>query len=526
MGPLKGVTPAGNFARVTVGITLMAAAACSGHTAPATSPATPKPSRAVRELRSDLSMVFNAPAMARGVWGVDIRSVDTGEVLFSHNGDRLMMPASNMKILTLATAAQTLGWDYRFATTLETTAPIEDGIIRGDVIVRSNGDPTINTRDNRATAVFDQWANALREGGITAIEGRVIGDDQAFDDDGVGPGWSWDYLEAGYAAPSGALEFNENTAEVTISPGAAPGDPAIASITPGTGLLLTNRAVTIQPSLRASGSTVQPAADARRASVDLRRRIDRPEIEITGTVALGAEASRRTIAVLNPTLYLAEAVKGALTSRGIEVGGAAVDIDDVAVELIKTASAERRVLARTESPALRDIATVLMKVSQNLYAETLLKAVATKNGAVGTTDSGRAVAVQLFTSWNIPRDSYVMSDGSGLSRYNYVAPSTVTTVLQRMYTDPVHRDAFLATLPIAGKDGTISTRMRKTRAAENARAKTGSIANVRSLSGFVKSRDGEMLVFSIIANDFVASAATVNYLADLAVETLSNFTRR
>jgi D-alanyl-D-alanine carboxypeptidase/D-alanyl-D-alanine-endopeptidase (penicillin-binding protein 4) len=119
-----------------------------------------------------------------------------------------------------------------------------------------------------------------------------------------------------------------------------------------------------------------------------------------------------------------------------------------------------------------------------------------------------------------------MSDGSGLSRYNYIAPSTITSVLRRMYDDPVHRDAFLATLPVAGADGTISTRMRKTRAANNARAKTGSIANVRSLSGFVKTQDGETLIFSIIANDFVIPSATVDWMADLAVETLSNFTRR
>jgi D-alanyl-D-alanine carboxypeptidase/D-alanyl-D-alanine-endopeptidase (penicillin-binding protein 4) len=203
-----------------------------------------------------------------------------------------------------------------------------------------------------------------------------------------------------------------------------------------------------------------------------------------------------------------------------------VDADDIAAELIAGASAERRVLVKTDSPPLRDIATVLMKVSQNQYAETLLKAIGAKDGAIGTTDAGRAVAIQTFTAWNLPRDGYVMSDGSGLSRYNYIAPSMVTAVLRRMYDDSVHRDAFLATLPIAGKDGTISTRMRKTRAAGNAVAKTGSIANVRSLSGFVKSRDGEMLVFSIIANDFVIPAATVTYIADLAVEILSNFTRR
>jgi D-alanyl-D-alanine carboxypeptidase/D-alanyl-D-alanine-endopeptidase (penicillin-binding protein 4) len=119
-----------------------------------------------------------------------------------------------------------------------------------------------------------------------------------------------------------------------------------------------------------------------------------------------------------------------------------------------------------------------------------------------------------------------MYDGSGLSRYNYVTASSVTAILEHMYQDPGHHDAFIATLPIAGKDGTIASRMRGTRAEGNAVAKTGSISNARSLSGYVKTRDGEMLVFSILSNDFVIPAATITYIADLAVETLANFTRR
>jgi D-alanyl-D-alanine carboxypeptidase/D-alanyl-D-alanine-endopeptidase (penicillin-binding protein 4) len=150
---------------------------------------------------------------------------------------------------------------------------------------------------------------------------------------------------------------------------------------------------------------------------------------------------------------------------------------------------------------------------------------AARNG-LGTAQGGRAVVRDTLTAWGIPSDSYVNADGSGLSRYNYLAPEMVTAVLERMYRDPRHRDAFVATLPIAGKDGTISTRMRRTRAEANAVAKTGSIANVRSLSGYVRTRDGEMLVFAIIANDFVVPASTVNWIADLAVEVLSNFTRR
>jgi D-alanyl-D-alanine carboxypeptidase/D-alanyl-D-alanine-endopeptidase (penicillin-binding protein 4) len=490
---------------------------CGVHTAPRTTPApnaAPKAAAAaLRDLQTQLATVFNAPIMARGVWGVHVRSLDRGDVLFSLNGERLMMPASNMKILTLSATAERLGWDYRFTTALETTGTVENGTLRGDLIVRGTGDPTISTRDKRNQAVLDEWVAALRASGITTIDGRIVGDDQAFDDEGVGPGWSWDYLEAGYAAPIGALQYNENTADLVIAPAIAPGDPAIAALSPGSGLTLVNRVTTIEAN-----------ADAR-TNINIVRRIDRPVLEISGMIPAGAASTTRMVAVINPTLFFAQSLKDGLIARGITVTGPAVDIDDVAAEMTDGEANGRRTLVSTPSRPLREIATVLMKVSQNQYAETLLKALGASRGGVGTTNAGRRAAAETFTAWGIPDDAYVMSDGSGLSRYNYVAPSTITSILARMHGDPKHRDAFVATLPIAGKDGTISTRMRRSLAEGNAIAKTGSIANVRSLSGYVRARNGETLAFSILANDFVIPAATVNWIADLAVEILATFTR-
>ena len=133
--------------------------------------------------------------MAHAQWAVDVRSIDKNQKLFSLNADKLMMPASNMKILTLATAAEVLGWDARMTTTLEASGPVEDGVLRGDLFVRGGGDPTINTREDVGAAVFSSWIAALREAGIKAIEGRIIGDDQAFDDENLGGGWAWDYLQ-------------------------------------------------------------------------------------------------------------------------------------------------------------------------------------------------------------------------------------------------------------------------------------------------------------------------------------------
>jgi serine-type D-Ala-D-Ala carboxypeptidase/endopeptidase (penicillin-binding protein 4) len=468
-------------------------------------------SKAVRALRADLERVFGAPIMARGVWGVDIRSLDTGERFYERNADRLMMPASNMKIVTTAAAATILGWDHRFTTTLETLAPIVGGVLTGDLILRGGGDPSINTREGRGMAVLAEWASALRAAGITRIDGRIVGDDSAFDDEGIGPGWAWDYLQYGYAAPVSALEFNENLGTLTITPAARAGDPAIVKLSAGCGLRVLTRVNTGE-----AGSA---------STVDYHRRLDEPVLEISGSIAVGATVLERTVAVVNPTLFFAQSLKDYLIDRGIEVTGPAVDLDDIAVQMATT-TAQRRLLVSTQSPPLRDIAIVLMKVSQNLYAETFLKAMGASRGGLGTFENGLSNVRATLTAWRIPEDGYVLYDGSGLSRYNYLAASTVTAILEHVYKDQALREPFLATLPIAGKDGTISTRMKRTRAEGNALAKTGSISNARSLSGFVKTRDGEMLVFSILANDFVIPAATVNWIADLAVEHLANFTRK
>jgi D-alanyl-D-alanine carboxypeptidase/D-alanyl-D-alanine-endopeptidase (penicillin-binding protein 4) len=132
----------------------------------------------------------------------------------------------------------------------------------------------------------------------------------------------------------------------------------------------------------------------------------------------------------------------------------------------------------------------------------------------------------LLDGWGIPASTYIQVDGSGLSRYDYVTPDMLTTILEHVYRDPSMHDGFTATLPIAGRDGTMRSRLKTTRAEGNAAAKTGSIANVRTLSGYVRTRDGETLVFSMLANSFAIPASTVTWIADLAVETLANFTAR
>src|SRR4030095_2902485 len=178
--------------------------------------------------------------------------------------------------------------------------------------------------------------------------------------------------------------------------------------------------------------------------------LDRPVLEVTGSIPVAAPPETRTVAVVNPTVFYAESARSALVARGITIGGPAVDYDDVAAELIPGEGGVAdpmpvSVIATTQSPPLPDMPSFLMKVSKNLYAETLLKAVGAARSGLGTTEAGRVIVRNVLTGWGVPSDSYVMYDGSGLSRYNYVTAATLTSLLEHMYGDPAHREAFVAT---------------------------------------------------------------------------------
>jgi D-alanyl-D-alanine carboxypeptidase/D-alanyl-D-alanine-endopeptidase (penicillin-binding protein 4) len=464
----------------------------------------------VDALQRDLKGLFRAPEFSNAIWGVLVRSLDRDQTLYSQNAGTLLMPASNMKLVTMSAAAEKLGWDYRFQTRLMSTAPIENGVLKGDLIVIGSGDPSIGAR-GESTRAFEVWADALKAQGISAIDGRIIGDDNALDDEGLGQGWAWDYLSAGYATPSGALEFNEGLVQIVIRPGAAAGDPVTFDLRPaGCGLTVDSHLVT---GPKESG-----------VDFDVRRLPGSLVLHLIGSVPAGRPEVIRTASVDNPTAFFAGVLKTVLAGRGIAVKGEAVDIDDLP-QAPDTSGA--RVLYTHSSPPLAEIGKVMLKVSQNLYADTLLKVVGRAGGEEqGSAASGRKIVQQVLQGWGIAPDQYVQVDGSGLSRYNYLTAEVVTGVLTAMYRSDRHRESFIDALPIAGTDGSLASRMKGTPAEGNARAKTGSISNARALSGFVTTADGEHLVFSIIANNFNVPQSHADAVADAAVAHLAGFRRK
>ena len=270
----------------------------------AATPAEAHQPTAVDQLRSELDKLFASPTFDRMLWGVQIQSLATGEILYRLNATKLVMPASNMKIVTLAAAAARLGWDYTFETKLLAAGPIERGALKGDLVIVGSGDPTINGRAGSPTAVFEDWAARLRVAGITSIEGQVVADDRAFDAESLGAGWSWDYLVYDYAAPVSALQYNEKVAQVVVRAGPDAGRPAVVSVRPeGTGLEIDNHVTTAE----AGG----PPA------IDVRRLAGSDHLDVDGVVPLGSAEAVRLVAVDNTARFFARAFRAVLLKSGI-----------------------------------------------------------------------------------------------------------------------------------------------------------------------------------------------------------------
>jgi serine-type D-Ala-D-Ala carboxypeptidase/endopeptidase (penicillin-binding protein 4) len=496
-------------------VALTASAACAARTGGQTAAATNAPSRAhapSQTLANALNTLFTSEPANHVMWGVCVRSLrpgQAGELLYQRNSEALLHPASNMKLLTLAAAATRLGWDFRFDTTVRATTAIEhDGTVRGDLVIVGSGDPSIGRRFDGA-ATMAGWADRIFQQGVRRIEGRVIGDASAFRGTSFGEGWQWDDLPFGYAAPVSALTFNENTAEVTIAPGPSEGARAQVTLvdTAAPNLLIVNRVSTV------------PSTATRRVS--LSRTPEDPRLTWRGEIPLGSQPLRQFVAVDDPPLYFARALRSALVARGIVVvGDARSAVSDPPGPL----NSESPVLIRHQSPPLRDLARTLMKISQNLYAEVLLRAVGKAAGASG---DGTGALAEVLQSWGAGRGAVVVGDGSGLSRYNLTSAAAIDTVLTRMFTSPSDQEPWLAALPIAGVDGTLERRMKGTVAEGRVHAKTGTIAYVRALSGYARTADDEWVQFTILANNFAGNVTTaeVDRISEQAVNLLAGYSR-
>jgi serine-type D-Ala-D-Ala carboxypeptidase/endopeptidase (penicillin-binding protein 4) len=460
----------------------------------------------LKNLRGDLDRIFSDARFAGAQWGVEIFSLDRSETLYSRNSRQLYIPASNNKILTVAAALTQLGPDYRFKTQVWTDGAVLDGVLKGNLIVAGFGDPSSSSRIllKDPFRTFRIWAANLKQRGIHAIDGNLLGDGKAFEEAAYGQGWAWDDLTEGYAAPVSALQFNENLIGLEITPGLKAGELASIKMSPlATYLTVDNRMVT-----KAAGSSTR---------IEMERGRSGEEITVRGAIPENGAAVARNVAVQFPTRYYLSALKQVLSEEGIETSRCDVK------EWNAARSPDSSLLWTQSSPPLSELTGPLLKMSLNLAAETLARVLGMERRSEGSFSKGKEAVEEALRQIGTAKESYSYSDASGLSRMNLVSADALIRILTYM-----HRNfsIFYDALPVAGVDGTLSSRMKATPAENNVHAKTGTLTHISALSGYIRTADKEMLAFSMIANNFLADKSEAERLQDRALVRLARFSRK
>jgi D-alanyl-D-alanine carboxypeptidase/D-alanyl-D-alanine-endopeptidase (penicillin-binding protein 4) len=496
---------------------------------PSTVSPTPVPIQPVQnlsELQMNIRRVLQNLQLERGRIGVKIISLETGKIIFAENADKYFMPASNMKSFTVAAALDRLTPDFRFTTSVYAlNKPDANGTIRGDLIVYGRGDPSISASFNEGDYYkgINNLADKIAASGIKRIEGNLVGDESYLTGDALSSTWEWDDLQWYYGAEISALTVNDNAVDLKIMPGANLGLPCFVSLLPA------NSSFTIV-------NKTQTISAGEKRQIEVFKKLGTNVLEIRGTMPINDAGYSGSIAVEKPANLFVFLLRNALQQKGIIVTGQTRTVDaktkgdenhqNTTQNFDSQLAVNKIEIARLESPPLSFIAAKTLKPSQNLYTELILRVlgetVGDKSDSRKTSaERGLEVVAKFLTEAGIASDAIVQFDGSGLSRHNLITPAA-TVQLYSFMSKHRFASSFQAALPIAGVDGTLKNRFQNTVAASNVRAKTGTIDQVGTLSGYMTTANGEQIVFSILTNNLPDNSLRRQTMDDIVV-LLANF---
>ena len=419
------------------------------------------------------SLIFHDPLLRTSEVGVTVFDLTTGESLFRYQDEKLYRPASTEKVITSVTALSVLGADYTLNTRLQYTGQIENDTLKGSLYLVGGFDPELMDAD------LDSLVEAVARSGIRFIADTLAADVSMTDSVYWGSGWSWDDVPASFQPYLSPLMLNRGCVNVTVRPTVKDSLPEVVCVPASDYYQVDNDAVSFQPK---AGQLKVTRNWLHHGNL----------IHISGHVS---KPETKTLSVYDSQRFFLHTFVNRLKQKGIEAKQVA--FTDCPERDSLTVVTPLFTLERPMGEVLKQ----MMKESDNLCAESLFYHLAmqhAKHKRVSDDDGSDAIYHFMKEQLGFNPEYYNIVDGSGVSLYNYVSPRLLLEYLKHAYYHPEIFQPFYESLPIAGVDGTLQHRMKKTRAQRNVRAKTGSVKGVSSLAGYAKASNGHQLAFVII----------------------------
>lgn len=427
--------------------------------------------------------------------GVDVYNITKKEIIFRHNEKLLFRPASNMKVITSATALCFLGPDYNFKTELKYDGEIVDRVLNGNLYFVGGFDPDFTSAD------LDTMVLQLKEKGINEIVGNIYADVSNMDSLFWGNGWMWDddpSCDFPYLAP---LVINDASLQIAIAPTNIGEYASVTTIPESKYFKYTNNIITVD------NNTAKL-----KVSRDWINRSD--SLILEGGLFVNADPDTFRVNLKNINQYFLALAKETISKNGIKISGECG---------IKITPKDTKTIVSKER-LFSEVIVNLNKASDNLSAEMTLRALAFDNfGKYASAKKGVRLIDSLIVKVGLNPKNYRLVDGSGVSHYNLVSVELLNEIL--VYMNQYHPKLFeilYESFPIAGVDGTIEHRMEEGSAYNNVHAKTGTLSGVSALSGYLNSKNGDLISFSINTQNFIGSARTARKFQDKICEILSS----
>jgi len=428
-------------------------------------------------------------------WSLHANYVDNKKIVIDHNANQSLVPASGLKIITAGTALDILGTDFTFKTHLSSTGEISGNVLQGDLVIIGGGDPTLGSELLEGALPLDSlmmnWIEATMQAGINKINGSIMANTGLYDEQITPAYWSWLNLGNYFGAGAGAMNINDNLYHLVFKPGKVGWLAKVIRMEPEIpGLEFTNY---MKTGKKGSGDNGYIYCAPNQFNAVLR-----------GSIPAGREEFKIKGSIPNPALFTAQYFKNALINSGIEITGNA--------QTNRSSIENNTIFHTVSSPFLKEILKLVLKKSNNLFAEGIGKMAGHKSFSMGSNRNSVKAIEKFLEECGIETESLDLNDACGLSPANLVSAKLMTDFLTKMVS---HKDfdTFYNAMAVAGKKEDTGSFRNWGNAPDNAkkaRLKSGLIKHVRSHSGYVKDQKDRLIAFSFIANNFQGSTRQIN----------------